>query len=75
VVKVGAETYILDGVNCTGNTCTYSLTVVKLINSGGVGLAAVSLKYYSGGWKPIGTTPANGDTEFRNAGRTRHIFL
>ena len=27
VVKIGTETYILDEVDCTGDTCTYSLTV------------------------------------------------
>ncbi len=68
VVKVGAETYILDNVDCTGNTCTYSLTVVKLLNSSGVGIAGGFAEYYSGGWKTIGTTPANGVLSFAMPG-------
>jgi hypothetical protein len=68
MVKVGAETFILDNVDCTGNTCTYSLTVVKLLNSGGTGIAGGVAEYYSGGWKPIGTTPANGVLSFAMPG-------
>jgi hypothetical protein len=60
VVKIGSETYILDDVDCTGNTCIYSLAVVKLIDSGGSGLAGGVARYYAGTWKTIGTTPASG---------------
>ncbi len=68
VVKIGAETYILDNVDCTGNVCTYTLTVVKLLNSGGVGLPGGYAEYYSAGWKLIGTTPANGVLSFAMPG-------
>ena len=68
VVKVGTETYILDDIDCTGNTCAYSLAVVKLLDSNGVGLADGAAQYYSGGWKTIGTTPANGVLSFAMPG-------
>jgi hypothetical protein len=60
VVKIGSETYILDDVDCTGNTCIYSLAMVKLIDSGGSGLAGGVAQYYMGTWKTIGTTPSSG---------------
>ena len=68
VVKIGTETYILDEVDCTGDTCTYSLTVVKLLDSGGNGLADGVAQYYSSGWKNIGTTPVNGVLSFAMPG-------
>ncbi len=64
VVKIGTETYILDEVDCTGDICTYSLTVVKLLDSNGNGLADGVAQYYKSGWKTIGTTPSNGTLSF-----------
>ena len=60
VVKIGPDTYILDHVDCTSDTCVYSLAVVELLDSGGSGLAGGVAEYYSSGWHTIGTTPAGG---------------
>jgi hypothetical protein len=68
IVKVGTETYILDDIDCTSNVCTYSLVVVKLLNSGGSGLADGSASYYKSVWKTIGTTPSNGILSFAMPG-------
>jgi hypothetical protein len=60
VVKIGAETHILDNLDCTGSTCVYTLTVIKLLNSSSVGLPGGVAKWYNGAWHTIGNTNSSG---------------
>ena len=60
VVKIGADTHNLDDIDCTGNTCVYSLAVIKLLNSNNAGIPGGAAKWYNGTWHTIGNTNANG---------------
>jgi len=50
----------VNDVEITGCSMENSVVIVKLLDSGGNGLAGGVAKYSSGGWQTIGTTPANG---------------
>ena len=60
VVRIGADTHTLDDIDCTGNTCVYTLAQIKLLNSSNAGIPGGTAKWYNGTWHTIGNTPANG---------------
>jgi hypothetical protein len=63
VVVKGAETDIIDAVDCTGDTCTVG--VLTLLDHNGNGLAGGKAKWANGSWHAIpGETDANGKLWF-----------
>lgn len=75
VIRIGSDTYLLDALDATGDTAVYGLTVVKLLNSSGAGLAGGSAKYYDGSWHTLGATPASGVAAFAVPGAPRNLLF
>ena len=60
LVNIGGTNYVFDAVNANSSPAIYTLTLIKLLNSSGAGIAGGEVNYYAGSWKSLGTTPASG---------------
>ena len=75
VIKIGADTYLLDAVNAYANPAVYTLTVIKLLNSSGGGLADGAARYYDGSWHALASTPASGVLVTALPGAPRNLLF